>query len=300
MEQATRVDKVGNVLLASYRPDAVERTGRKMKMEYVGMGSVFLFIWLVDFSGVPHWTQSALATAGTFFLFLGLKKKTRDHLVTSFLMFGAAALAQPAVTVLLWVLPYMLFGACAWAMEGYLEKRRNRIHTLPVVFGVFAWVSPLWPLAFAFVAAYLLEAREELPGLRRRLALIVGASGLVAALAALFGPTKGMLRAAVRVAPDTWHLAILAAVGVPVVLCLARYWPVLAWPHRVNGIVFTVLAPLDIRLAALFGMAGAIVLAATVFRQSADSLRWRSAFKHAEWYFFWIILATSLGLLFGR
>ena len=55
--------------------------------------------------------------------------------------------------------------------------------------------------------------------------------------------------------------------------------------------------PLDERLIAMFGMAGAIVLAATVFRQSADSDRWRGAFRHAEWYFFPAILVVSVGLL---
>lgn len=300
MEQATKVDKVGNVLLATYRPDAVERTGRKLKMEYVGMGSVFLFIWLVDFSGAAHWTQSALATAGTFFLFLGLKKKTRDHLVTSFLMFAAAALAQPAVTVLLWVLPYMLFGMCAWAMEGYLEKRRNRIFTLPAVFAVMAWASPLWPLAFAFVAAYLLEARDDTPGLRRKLALVVAASGLTAAAGTVLAPWREDPAAWARYAPDGWHLLVYVAVAIPVALCLVAYWPQLAWPHRVNGVLFTLAGPLGIRLLAMFGIAGTIVLAATVFRQSADSLRWRSAFKHAEWYYFWVILAVVAGLFFLR
>jgi hypothetical protein len=300
MDQATKVDKVGNVLLATYRPDAVERTGRRLKMEYVGMGCVFAFIWLVSFSGTAHWTESALATAGTFFLFLGLKKKTRDHLVTSFLMFAAAALAQPAVTVLLWVLPYMLFGMCAWAMEGYLEKRRNRIFTLPAVFAALAWATPLWPLAFAFVAAYLLEARDDAPGLRRKLALVVGASGLAAAVLTVLAPWRGDPASWTPVPLDARDYLLLGAVALPVLLCLAFYWKQLAWPHRVNGLLFTAVAPLGIRGLAMFGIAGTIVLAATVFRQSADSLRWRSAFKHAEWYYFWVILAVVAGLVLLR
>nr|MCU0231719.1 hypothetical protein [Acidobacteriota bacterium] len=284
MDQATKVDKVGNVLLATYRPDVVERSGRKLKMEYVGMGCVFAFIWIVSFSGTAHWVQSAIATGGTFFLFLGLKKKTRDHLVTSFLMFAAAALAQPAVTELLWVLPYMLFGMCAWAMEGYLEKRRNRIFTLPAVLGLMAWATPLWPLGFAFVAAYLLERRDDVPALRRKLAVVVGTSGLAGAAATAFAPWRVDAVPWMPVRLDDWHYLLLAALAVPVLLCLVFYWRDLAWPHRVNGLLFAAIAPVGIRGLAIFGIAGTIVLAATVFRQSADSLRWRSAFKHAEWY----------------
>jgi len=297
MEQATKVDKVGNVLPVSYRPDAVERVGRRLKMEYVGMASVFLFIWLVDFRGAADWRQSTLATAGSFFLFLGLKKKTRDHLVTSFLLFAAAALAQPAVTAWGWALPYMLFGACSWAMEGYLEKRRNRIYALPVIFAAFGWSSLLWPLAFAFIAAYLLEPREDLPGLRRRLATLVGASGVAAIAGSSLRLRSGDPLPHLQTPPDVWLLGVFAAVAVPALLALTVYWKGLAAPHRMNGVLFTALAPFDDRLVAMFGVSAAIVLAATLFRQSADSLSWRPVFKHAEWYFFWVVLATAVGLL---
>ncbi|MCU0255055.1 MAG: hypothetical protein MUE47_11045, partial [Acidobacteria bacterium] len=97
-----------------------------------------------------------------------------------------------------------------------------------------------------------------------------------------------------------WHYLLLAALAVPVLLCLVFYWRDLAWPHRVNGLLFAAIAPVGIRGLAMFGIAGTIVLAATVFRQSADSLRWRSAFKHAEWYYFWVILAVVVGLVLVR
>ena len=47
-------------------------------------------------------------------------------------------------------------------------------------------------------------------------------------------------------------------------------------------------------------MAAAILLAATVFRQSIDSPRVRPAFKHAEWYFFWVVLAVAVWAIAGR
>lgn len=299
MGQST-IEHIERIEVEGYRPDAVERTGRRMKMEYVGMGSVFLFIWLVDFSGVPHWSYSALATAGTVFLFMGLKKKTRDHLVTSFLLFAAAALAEPSVTVELWAMPYALFGACTWAMEGYLEKRRNRILALPAVIGGFAWTGPLWLFAFAFVAAYLLEPRDDLPGLRRKLSWLVAASAAMGLAVTAVAPWRGNTGGWAPRAPDGWELWLAAAVALSVVFSLVAYWRRLAWPHRVNGVLFTLLAPLDERFIAMFGTAGAIVLAATVFRQSTDSDRWRGAFRHAEWYFFPAILAVSVGLLVSR
>jgi hypothetical protein len=280
-----------------YRPDAIERVGRKLKMEYVGMGSVFLLLWLVDFRGVPHWTQSALATAGTFFLFMGLKKKTRDHLVTSFLLFAAAALAVTAVTELVWVLPYALFGASAWAMEGYLEKRRGRIFALPAILGGFAWTSPFWPLAFLFAAAYLLEPRPDAPGLRKRLAWLVGFSGSAALAVSAAAPWRGGSPEWQSHPPDLWQLGLLALFAVPVLSNLILYRGRLARPHLVNGIVFGVLASIDERAVAIFGMAGAIVLAATVFRESTDSPRWRHALKHAEWYFFPLVTVVALSLL---
>ncbi len=280
-----------------YRPDAVERLGRKLKMEYVGMASVFLLIWLVDFRGVPRWTDSALATAGTFFLFMGLKKKTRDHLVTSFLLFAAAALAVTAMTELVWVLPYALFGVSTWAMEGYLEKRRGRIIALPAILAGFAFVSPMWPLAFAFVAAYLLEPRLDAPGLRKRLAWLVGVSAISGLAVSTVAPWRGDLASLRTEVPDLWQLGLLAVFSVPVASSVVAYWDRLARPHRMNAILFGVLAPFDERCIALFAMVGAIVLAASVFRESADSLRWRHAFKHAEWYFFPVVFAIALGVL---
>jgi len=55
--------------------------------------------------------QTLAATAATYFLFLGLKKKTRDHICTSFLMFAVAAVA-----LAMWLFP-------AWAR--WIEVHRT-------------------------------------------------------------------------------------------------------------------------------------------------------------------------------
>jgi hypothetical protein len=279
-----------------YVPDVVERTGRKLKMEYVGMASVFAVIALGSYAAAPSWGARALATGGSFFLFLGLKKKTRDHLLTSFLMFAAAALAAPAVAAPGGAAPVFLFGACAWALEGYLEKRRNRIYTLPVILGSFAWVSPLWPAAACFVAAYLFEPRPEAPGLRRKLAIVAAVAALVVAAVLLARDAAPRLARA----PDGALLGLTALVAVPVLLALVAYRRHLRWPHALGGVVFAAAAPVDEQLVGFFGIAGTIALAATVFRDSAGSSRWRHALKHAEWYFFWAIFVTALGLLLFR
>jgi hypothetical protein len=288
------------VLPADYKPDWMERTGRKLKMEYVGMGSVFTVIFKTAFSHLPRASQSAIATIGTLFLFMGLKKKTRDHISCSLLLFIAAALAGPGVTTGLWFVPYVLFGACVWAMEGYLEKRRTRIYTLPLVLGGFAATGPGWVLGLAFVAAYLLEPRPQLPGLRKRLALIVAVSVVVSAAVAAYVSSRAGGNALTFNRPAGGLLVLYASIAVITVACLAFYWSRLAWPHHVNAIVFGVLAAFDARIVALFGMASMVVLSATIFRHGIDSDRLRPYTKHAEWYFFPVVFAAAMCLVFYR
>jgi len=285
---------------AGYNPDWMETTGRKLKMEYVGMASVFAIIFKIAFGGLPHPLQSAIASAGALALFLGLKKKTRDHLSSSFLLFVAAALAGPGVTDGLWFLPYALFGVCVWAMEGYLEKRRSRIYALPVVIGGFAAVSPFWPLALAFVAAYLFEPRPEAPKIRARLTWLVALSALVAVVASVAVEPR-VAAAAWALNPTSRGLLVMyACVAVIGLACLAFYWTRLAIPHRLNAILFGLLAPLDARIVALFGMASIVLLSATIFRHSIDSDRLRPFFKHAEWCFFPVVFVTALWILSFR
>jgi hypothetical protein len=280
-----------------YVAGPVERFGRRMKMEYVGMASVYAVVALLFFGALAPWSQLA-ATAGTFFLFLGLKKKTRDHLCGSFLLFAAAAVARQPLALAEWAVPYLLFGACVYAMEGYLEKRRGRIYWLPLFLGLWSATDSSWLLGLIFVAFYLADPRAERPGLRRRLAALAAVSAAVGVLGAL-SRTRAVAAALwplpeSRLPLDFPQTILLLAIGIPALACLVVYWRRLAWPHRLNTLFFGVLAPWDGRFAALFGMVAAVLLAATVFRQSIDSSRLRPAFKHAEWYFFWLVLAVAV------
>ncbi len=72
-----------------YVPGPVERFGRRLKVEYLGMASVYSIIALLFFGDFSSWYKTILATLGAFFLFLGLKKKTEDHLVGSLVLFAA-------------------------------------------------------------------------------------------------------------------------------------------------------------------------------------------------------------------
>ncbi|MCJ7753750.1 MAG: hypothetical protein MUP13_04235, partial [Thermoanaerobaculales bacterium] len=65
-------------VLINYTRGPVEVRGRRLKMEYIGMASVFTVIAFLIYGGRP-WSVSIPATLGSFFLFLGLKKKNRDH-----------------------------------------------------------------------------------------------------------------------------------------------------------------------------------------------------------------------------
>jgi hypothetical protein len=288
------------VMPADYKPDWMEVTGRKMKMEYVGMGSVFTVIFRTAFVHLQQRSEAAIATFATLFLFMGLKKKTRDHISCSLLLFTAAALAGPGVTDGRWYWPYAAFGACVWAMEGYLEKRRGRIYALPFVLGGFAAISAWWGLGLAFVAAYLLEPRSEVPGIRKRLAGIVAVSAAVAMIAAAYFRSWHVESLSTLSAPSGELLALYVLIAVASVACLGFYWRRLAWPHRVNAILFGLLAPFDARVVALFGMAATVLLSATIFRHGIDSDRWRPLTKHAEWYFFPIVFVVALWTVFGR
>ena len=269
-----------------YVPDGVEKFGRKFKMEYVGMASVFLTIWLLNFENVA-------ALLAMFFLFVALKKKTRDHLVTSFLMFAAAALAVPAVAAGGFAVPFALFAMLAWALEGWIEKRPGRIVTIPFVLAALGALTPLWPVGLVFVGAYVLQPRPDAPALSRKLTLLAAGGTVLTVVAAAVVARPAL----VLQPPAPLSLVIWLAVAAPAALALALFWRSLAVPHRINALVLGVLAPFDERMIAVFGIAGTIVLAATVFRQSVESTQLRPLFKRAEWYYFWVILAVAVGLL---
>lgn len=288
------------VVIEGYEPGPVEVYGRRFKMEYIGMASVFTVIATLFYGGEP-WTRSIVATFGSFFLFLGLKKKNRDHIMCSLLLFLAAALARPAVLAD-WSVPVLLFGATVFSLERYIEKRPQQVYGLPVILAIWAWFDGFWLFGLLYAASYLFYPRSDRPGARKKLNRTVPAAAVAGGILTavrLFGPDPTLdYWPSARLQLSTASLVFTACVIVAVLVVLVAYWQRLIEPHRVNPLVFAALAPWDIRLAALFGMAAAVLLAATVFRHSIDWVRARPFVKHAEWHFFYVVLAVAVWALF--
>jgi hypothetical protein len=250
----------GTPLSIAYVPGPVERFGRKLKVEYLGMASVYSIIALLFFYS-PPWHKTILATLGAFFLFLGLKKKTEDHLIGSLVLFAAAGMAMAPINSSGWVVPYLLFGVTVFIMEGYRERRPTRIYALPAVFLSWSLVDSSWWLGLVFAALYLTFPRAEKLQFRRLLAymLIVG---LMLGFSAHAIVDRSIV-SALRFYPDghlpldRTELGVVTAMGIPTLLCLAVYWKKLMAPHRWNTLIFALLAFQDDRLAALFGMVAA-------------------------------------------
>lgn len=298
MKTASANSNQGTQPLRLYVPGPVERFGRKLKVEYLGMASVYSIIALFFFGHLGSWYKMILATMGAFFLFLGLKKKTEDHLVGSLVLFAAVSVAQIPIGVLEWVVPYLLFGLAVFIMEGYRERRPSRIYALPALFLGWSFADSSWWLGLVFTAWYLAFPRAEKPYLRRHLLYLVVFGLLLGFLAhALF---YGSVRSSFqffqqgRVPVTGGTMAALAAMGIPALLCLVVYWKKLTAPHRWNTLVFAFLAPWDGRLAALFAMVAAVLLCATVFRDSVDSPDLRPFFKHFEWHYFWYVFVLAM------
>jgi hypothetical protein len=295
--------ETADVIIEGYEPGPVEVWGRRLKMEYVGMASVFTVIAVLIFGGAP-WAHSLPATAGSFFLFLGLKKKNRDHIMCSVLLFAAALLARPAVLGADWALPMLLFGATVFSLERYIEKRPQQVFGLPVVLAAWAWLDGSWVLGAVFAATYLLEPRADRPGARTILLRTVPAAAAAGAAATaarlLLGAPAGSYWPVPRIpVPNSFDLEVAVAIAL-VVVVVATYWKKLIPPHRINPLLFAALAPWDLRAAALFGMVAAVLMAATVFRRSIDSDRLRPFIKHAEWHFFWWVLALAIWAVVAR
>jgi hypothetical protein len=286
----------------AYVPGPVERFGRKLKVEYLGMASVYSIIALLFFGDFATWHNTILATMGAFFLFLGLKKKTEDHLLGSLVLFAAVSVAQAPIGVSEWVVPYLLFGLAVFIMEGYRERRPARIYALPALFLGWSLADSSWWLGLVFAAWYLAFPRAERPQLRRHLCCLV----ILSLLLGVAGPTLffGSIRSSffpqgqVPVACST--MGALAAMGIPTLLCLAVYWKRLMAPHRWNTLLFAFLAPWDGRLAALFAMVASVLLGATVFRDSVDSQNMRPFFKHFEWHYFWYVFVIAVWAYLSR
>jgi hypothetical protein len=297
------VAETSDVIIEGYEPGPVEIWGRRLKMEYVGMASVFAVIAVLIYGGAP-WAHSLPATVGSFFLFLGLKKKNRDHIMCSVLLFAAALLARSAVLGADWALPVLFFGATVFSLERYLEKRPQQAYGLPVVFAMWGWHDGFWLLGALYSATYLLEPRADRPEARTKLLWTVPAAAVagaaVSAARLLLAPPSGGYWPVSRI-PVPASFDVEAAVAIALVVVVAGfYWKKLIPPHRINPLLLAALAPWDIRAVALFGMAGAVLMAATVFRRSIDSDRLRPVIKHAEWHFFWWVLALAIWAVVAR
>ncbi len=154
------------IVIEGYEPGPVEVLGRRLKMEYVGMASVFVVIAVLIFGGSP-WLRTLEATTGSFFLFLGLKKKNRDHLMCSMHLFGAALLARAAVFEADWALPLLLFGATVFSAERYLEKKPQQVAFLPVILGAWAWFDGSGSSASSIRRPTFCAREATAPGRRR-------------------------------------------------------------------------------------------------------------------------------------
>ena len=213
------------------------------------MASVYSIIALLFSGNLPSWFETFLATLGAFFLFLGLKKKTEDHLVGSLVLFAAVSLALGPIGFSEWVVPYLLFGLTVFIMEGYRERRPTRIYALPAVFLGWSLVDSSWWLGLVFAALYLGFPRTEKPQFRRLLCYLLIA-GLLLGFSVHAIIDRSVL-SALRFYPEghvslgRTELEVLAAIGIPTLLCLALYWRKLVAPHRWNTLLFAFLAVQD-------------------------------------------------------
>ncbi len=287
--------------MSDYVPTAIERHGRKIKLEYIGMISIYLIIGFLVFANAPTWYDALIGAIGAFLLFLGIKKKTRDHLSGSLLLFATTVLARGALLEADWSISFLAFASCICAMEGYLEKRQEQSLALPLIFGLWIFVDFSWIPALGFVVAYLLYPWTERPGLRRRMVWLVTVSAAMALVGTALGlgvtPTIAAIRTG-RLPLDTTQQLLLLGMGVPTLLCLVAYWKRLIPTHRFNTIMFAAMAPLDVRLLAMFGMVAAVTLSATAFKGSIDLPSLRPYFKHAEWFYFWLVFAIASWAIF--
>ena len=302
-EAGGALTETDGIVIEGYESGPVERFGRRLKMEYVGMASVFVIIAVLIFGGSP-WLRTLAATTASFFLFLGLKKKNRDHLMCSMLLFGAALLARPAVLAADWALSLMLFGATVFSAERYLEKKPQQVAFLPVILGAWAWIDGVWLLGLAYTAAYILCPRSDRPGATRILIRSViggAAAGLIVMAVRLLGTDEpaGYWFGA-RIAPVHWLLVVVATVIVAVLVVVAIYHRRLIVPHKTNPLLFAALAPWDIRLTAMFAMVAAVLFSASIFKLSIDSDRIRPYIWHAEWHYFYVMLALAVWAVLFR
>jgi hypothetical protein len=303
MWQGDVVTETDGIVIEGYEPGPVEVYGRRLKMEYVGMASVFVVIAALIYGGLP-WIQNLETTTASFFLFLGLKKKNRDHLMCSLHLFGAALLARPAVFEADWALPLLLFGATVFSAERYLEKKPRQVAFLPAILGFWAWFDGFWLLGLVYSAVYILCPRSDRPGATKILVRsVVGGAvvGLIVTVVRLFiftAPTAYWIGA--RIAPAGWLLMVVAVLIVAVLVVISFYHRRLIVPHGINPLLFAALAPWDVRLTAMFAMVAAVLFSASIFKLSIDSDRIRPYIWHAEWHYFYLMLALAVWAVLFR
>jgi len=214
------------------------------------------------------------------------------------------SVAQAPIVLSKWVVPYLLFGLTVFIMEGYRERRPTRIYALPALFLGWSLADSSWWLGMVFSVMYLAFPRAEKPQFRRHLFYMLIAGFLLgftghalvdrSILSALPFHPDG------HVSLNRIELEMLAAIGIPALLCLVLYWKKLMAPHRWNTLIFAFLALWDGRFAALFAMVAAVLLCATVFRNSVDSPKLRPFCKHFEWHYFWYVFVLAVWAYLSR
>jgi hypothetical protein len=261
------------------------------------MASVFVVIAILIYGGSP-WLRTLLATTGSFFLFLGLKKKNRDHLMCSLHLFGAALLARTAVLEADFAVALCLFGATVFSAERYLEKKPQQVAFLPLILGAWAWFDGLWILGLIYTAIYILCPRSDREGATRLLvrSVIAGAAvGSAVTAVRLLGTTAPAgYWFGTRVAPAATLLVAIVTLAAATVVVIAVYRRRLIVPHKLNPLLFALLAPWDVRLTAIFAMVAAVLFSASIFKLSIDSDRIRPYIWHAEWHYFYLVLALAI------
>jgi hypothetical protein len=83
-----------------------------------------------------------------------------------------------------------------------------------------------------------------------------------------------------------------------VVAVIALYRRRLIVPHKLNPLLFALLAPWDVRLTAMFAMVAAVLFSASIFKLSIDSDRIRPYIWHAEWHYFYLVFALAVWAVF--
>lgn len=116
--------ETADIILEGYEPGPVEIWGRRLKMEYVGMASVFTVIASLIYGDAP-WAVSLPATVGSFFL---LEPRT-DR--------------PDARAKLLWTVPVAAVAGAATVFRRSIDSDRVRPFIKHAEWHFFWWVLAL-------------------------------------------------------------------------------------------------------------------------------------------------------------